>query len=332
MFTKNKDAFSPEISIIIPVYNTEKYISRCLDSILIQTFKNYEVLLINDGSTDGSDMLCREYASNYDFIKYYNQENQGLSVSRNYGVAEAKGEYITFIDSDDYIGENYLKDLYRLIKKYGSDISAVHIKKVFSSTNFTHEKKHNTICLTGKEALLDMLYQKHLDTSACAILIDKKIVRRNPFPVGRYHEDDFTTYKYYQEAKKVTISTKAQYFYYQRPGSIMHSQGRINYDELDAADNLVTVVGGIDDELKKAAESKRFSDYCQVLLTCPKMRQKDKDCYNRIVQYLKKIKYQIIVDSNTRIKNKVAAFSLVFGIRGLLLTAWISTKLLHRAK
>ena len=322
-----------ELSIIIPVYKTEKYLPKCLNSVLKAVDSRMEVLIINDGSPDCSEEIILRYIQKKpDIFYYYKKENGGLSDVKNYGLSKAAGDFVVFLDSDDYIGENYLKDLYRLIKKYGSDISAVHIKKVFSSTNFTHEKKHNTICLTGKEALLDMLYQKHLDTSACAILIDKKIVRRNPFPVGRYHEDDFTTYKYYQEAKKVTISTKAQYFYYQRPGSIMHSQGRINYDELDAADNLVTVVGGIDDELKKAAESKRFSDYCQVLLTCPKMRQKDKDCYNRIVQYLKKIKYQIIVDSNTRIKNKVAAFSLVFGIRGLLLTAWISTKLLHRAK
>lgn len=113
---------SPIISIIVPVYNTEKYLRRCVDSIIAQTFTDWECLLIDDGSTDSSPMICDEYAKYDNRIKVFHQDNRGVSVARNKGIQYAKGEWITFIDSDDYLLEDYLYHSSILLQKYNSEL------------------------------------------------------------------------------------------------------------------------------------------------------------------------------------------------------------------
>ena len=108
------------ISIIIPIYNVESYLRKCLDSIIEQSFPYFELLLINDGSTDASTQICQEYVEKDDRIRYFEKENGGVSSARNFGIKHSRGEYITFIDSDDWIEPNYLEILYKTIKERGS--------------------------------------------------------------------------------------------------------------------------------------------------------------------------------------------------------------------
>ena len=111
-----------KISIIVPVYNVKEYLRECLESLVNQSFENYEIIIINDGSTDGSDLICQKYKERYENIRYYSQSNKGQSAARNLGVRKSKGEYILFVDSDDYIVKDACRVLYKSAIKYDVDI------------------------------------------------------------------------------------------------------------------------------------------------------------------------------------------------------------------
>lgn len=111
------------ISVIIPVYNAEKYLEKCINSILVQSFERFELILVDDGSTDSSGTICDSYAERDSRVKAFHKQNEGVSAARDFGVAHSKGEYIAFIDADDYIAEDYLKILYHDINKYHADIA-----------------------------------------------------------------------------------------------------------------------------------------------------------------------------------------------------------------
>ncbi|WP_202107645.1 glycosyltransferase family 2 protein [Succinivibrio dextrinosolvens] len=317
------------ISIIVPVYNVEKYLDQCVQSVLKQSYDDYELILVDDGSTDRSPQICDHYQKISAKVNVIHKTNGGLSDARNKGTLAASGSYITYIDSDDFVSEDYIETLWSLIKKYDADIAVTGIKVFFDGTSPKIDRKQKkSFVFNGKEALRKMLYQNEIDTSACAMLIKKNIALSCPFPYGKYHEDEFTTYKYYLSADKVALYTQAQYYYRQRKGSIMHSFGKASLDELDAADNFVNVLSKFNYELKNAAKSKKFSDYCQVLLLSNNLIKKDPMSYNRIISFLNEEKLNILFDKNVRLKNRIAAFVLMFGIFPLIFLNKV-TQVLH---
>lgn len=307
------------ISVIVPVFKVEKYIRTCVRSILNQTYKDYELILVDDGSPDGCPQICDQYARNNENIRVIHKENGGLSDARNAGVEIARGEYVTFVDSDDYVAADYLEELHRIIKQSNADIAVTGIKTLKEGDEIKNiDAKQGTVFVYSKEEALEkMLYQDTLDTSACAMLLPIRIAREFPFPVGKYHEDEFTTYKYYSAANKVAVTTKPQYFYVQRENSIMHVFGRSSLDELDAADNLVRYCENNYPQLVSAAEAKKFSDYCQVLLSYDSLRSDYRDVYKRIEGYLCRQKRQMLLDKRARKKNRIAALLLFGGVRTL---------------
>lgn len=307
------------ISVIVPVYKVEKYLGKCVQSILAQTYKDFELILVDDGSPDNCPNLCDEYAKKDKRVRVIHKENGGLSDARNAGTAIAEGDYVTYIDSDDYVSEDYLETLFSLIDKYKADIAITGICVFLDGRKPVINKRIKEYCYTGVQALESMLYQNTLDTSACAILLPIDVARRYPFPVGKYHEDEYTTYKYYFGVERVVVSTCPQYFYLQRAGSIMHTFGQASLDELDAADNLVAFCEEKYPKLVKAAESKKFSDYCQVLLSVDNLKELNSNSYYRIINYVNSKRYQIIKDKNTRLKNKMAAVLLCGGVHLLQL-------------
>jgi len=304
------------ISVIVPVYNAEKYLDKCIKSILNQTFKDFELILVDDGSTDNSGLICDDYANKDSRIRIIHRENGGPSIARNVAVLKAQGDKITFIDSDDYVTIDYLETLYSSFKQYNADISSVLMTEV-GERMFQRKIINNreAIVMTGREALLDVLYQKHIDTTPCGMLFNREIVVNNPFPDGKYHEDDYTMFKYFECANTVVINKGIGYFYVQHASSIMHTNSdKILADELDAADHIVRYIAKKNDnELNRAADSKKFSDYCQVLIKYKNLKKNDIDSYKRIINYLDNVKKQILLDRNTRIKNKMAACLLYFG-------------------
>ena len=214
------------ISVVIPVYNVEDYLHYAIDSLVNQTYKNFEVLLINDGSTDNSGKLCDKYAQEYDWIKVFHKENGGLSDARNYGVLKATNEWIFFLDPDDYI-EPFTFELLSLIQeKYQADLISTKVQTTneyekFSKKQFNLESSKK---VTKEEALELMLEDKVVTVSACAKLYHKSILERAPFPIGKIYEDFYVVGEHLRLAERIVISPVVTYHYYRRPGSIVQSR------------------------------------------------------------------------------------------------------------
>ena len=142
-----------KISVIIPVYNVEKYISRCLDSILNQSYKNVEIIIINDGSTDKSGLICDEYSKRYDNIRVFHKENGGVSSARNLGITVAKGEYITFADPDDFLNKDMYKILYDNAKNNNSDITICSVNEIRENVIATEDNTGKINKYSKKDAI-----------------------------------------------------------------------------------------------------------------------------------------------------------------------------------
>ena len=214
------------ISVVIPVYNVEDYLHYAIDSLVNQTHKNFEVLLINDGSTDNSGKLCDKYAQEYDWIRVFHKENGGLSDARNYGVLKATNEWIFFLDPDDYI-EPFTFELLTLIRaKYQADLISTKVQTTNEYEKYFAEQFNleSSQRVTKEEALELMLEDKVATVSACAKLYKKQILEMRPFPIGKIYEDFFVVAEHLRLAEQIVISPVVTYHYYRRPGIIVQSQ------------------------------------------------------------------------------------------------------------
>ena len=287
----------PKISVIVPVYNVESYLRRCIDSILDQTYKNIEIVLIDDGSTDSSGDICDIYADRYAIIKSIHKENKGPSDTRNVGVENAKGEYIYFLDSDDYIIRDCLDILYKNAKESDADLSCGSFG--FFDDNHPVQIKARTNSVSscsGEKACIDLLYGRCFYTSSCNILIKQNIARGSLFPVGKYHEDEMTTFRYFLKASRVVKTEIQTYFYYQREGSIMHSRGQPVIDEALSADYYVDVCGKVGGMVSKAALCKKYFLYVDVLESYPEIREKEPELYCKLKEYVRHNSISIMLD------------------------------------
>lgn len=217
------------ISVVVPIYNVEKYLSRCLESIVQQTYKNIEILLINDGSTDNSLLICEEYAKKDKRIKILTQENGGLSAARNTGIDHACGKYITFVDSDDEIETDMLEYLYNII--HNADLA------VCQRQNITEDgKKINSkikvkprIVLGNKHCMKEFFSSRDIDTVAWGKLYKTDLFKTVRYPLGKYHEDIFTTYQIIAQCDSISIGDKKKYLYRQRDTSISKTSFSIKH-------------------------------------------------------------------------------------------------------
>ena len=194
-----------KVTIIVPVYNVEKFIGKCIKSVLNQTYKNFELIIVNDGSPDNSLEICNYYNSLDDRIKIFTKENGGLSSARNYGIEKASGDYICFIDSDDYIEKDFIKNLLETALKSDSDIVICNYNRVFEnkSNNAEIVTDYKISEIDRNKLIRDLLIIKE-DNYACNKLYKSSLFKTNRFPEGHNFEDLGTTYKIYLEAKKIT--------------------------------------------------------------------------------------------------------------------------------
>lgn len=227
------------ISIIVPVYNVQEYLKNCINSILNQSYKNIEIILVDDGSTDESSSICDLYVKKDSRIKVIHKENGGLSDARNMGIKSARGKYITFVDSDDYLDENYVKVLYILITENNSDIACSRMKKTDSLNDKIINKNEKINIYNSIDAIKEILYQRNIDNSAPSKLFKKDLFENILFPVGYAFEDLDTMYKLFLQANKIVSTTNNYYLYYQRQGSILHTvKDKTINDLLTIIDNM----------------------------------------------------------------------------------------------
>lgn len=215
---------APLVSIIIPVYNVEPYIRRCVYSVINQTYNNLEIILVNDGSNDNSPQICDELAKIDKRIIVIHKKNGGLSDARNAGLDICRGEFISFIDSDDWVNENFIKTLLSQALKLNADIIiGENIRTDGIIPVFTQAPQ--TKLYSAKEALLHLFSQNHVAfVISCGKLYKRNLFSSLRFPIGKYHEDEFTTYILFYKSKKIVYTTEILYYYYQRAGSIVSTR------------------------------------------------------------------------------------------------------------
>lgn len=215
------------ISVIIPVYNIDKFLRKCIDSVLAQTYPNIEIILIDDGSTDLSGNICNEYAYKYDNITVFHQVNSGQSIARNRGVSLSKSNYITFVDGDDWIDSDFISVLYLEMKKANADLAVSRITETFKNRNNNYidrgVKYFKTTTLDNKSALKTLLLKQMFSTSPCGKLFSKDILCRFPFPEGAIYEDFGIIYKIIDNSKRIVAIDKVGYHYFTREGSTVNS-------------------------------------------------------------------------------------------------------------
>lgn len=300
----------PKISVVVPVYNVESYLGRCVDSILEQTYQDFEIILVNDGSTDSSGKLCDSYAERYSIIKAIHKENKGPSDTRNVGIKSARGEYIYFLDSDDYIIRECLEILYKNAINGNADLSCGDFG-FFDDEHPVKAKEpvaNNILKCNGKKACLDLLYGKKFYTSSCNMLIRSDIARNNLFPTGKYHEDEMTTFRYFLAASNVVKTKTNTYYYYQRQGSIMHSSGQQVFDEALAGDYYVDTCKEIDQKLLNAALCKKYFLYMEILENYPQLMQENPMFHRKLMEYVQENVCEILLDRHVPLSIKKRAW------------------------
>lgn len=219
------DKEQPLISVIVPVYNVEKYLKKCVDSITSQTYKNLEILLVDDGSTDSSGQICNEFEKNDARIKVIHKKNGGLSDARNAGLDRAKGQYYAFIDSDDYIQDNTIEIMLNAIKKNKSEIAVCNMIRFLEEGETVQ-----FYCPTNHEVLYqgNQRYKTLNQPSVCNKLFEAKLFEGIRFPKGKYYEDTFVYHEVLYRANSIVLTGTDSYWYLSREDSIL---GQPQYTE-----------------------------------------------------------------------------------------------------
>lgn len=319
------------ISVIIPVYNIERYIKRCIDSVIGQTYQNLEIILVDDGSTDKSGRICDRYRVHDKRISVIHKKNGGLSDARNVAIDVAKGEWITFVDGDDFLEKTAIENMYKASMESGSQIvcclfKIVHEEKVRFNVDCSKEK----ISIYSNEgALKKMLCQSELNNSACAKLYQKILFREIRYPKGELYEDLGTTYKLFALANNITLIRIEGYGYFVRKGSIQQS----NFSHKKMA------------ELRFAKEQKNYIDE-----KFPKLRMATTDrlvssCFHILFSIIdsnefeaEKEEVQLIIKKNRKAlllskgTSKKTWFGCLLSYLGFHSEAWVYKKLGMRGK
>lgn len=299
-----------KVSVILPVYNVEKDLENCIDSILNQSFADFELIMVNDGSKDKSGSICDRYAQMDGRIKLIHQENMGLSMARNNGMEIARGDYIIFIDSDDSVHGDTLQILYDNLVEEDAHISVGDYKPIYGSGKIEDvQEENNRILLNNIEAV-----NKILDENSTKMIVAWcKLYRRDLFdtisyPKGKYHEDEFVTYKLLYNSKRVVVTDAKLYYYNQRDESITGS--KYSLKRLEKLEGLKEAIAFFKVKAEEELENKarvRYLLNIQIAYYRVKYEMEDRTL---VLENLKKEyddEYRIFLDAGnkTLLSNKV---------------------------
>ena len=308
------NAENPLVSIIVPVYRVEKYLQKCLDSIATQTYKNLELILVDDGSPDRCGEICERFAQTNSYTKVIHQKNQGLSAARNSGLDCAAGEYLMFVDSDDFITEDCVAYLLGLIQKYDADIAIARIRYMNEGKPLPKsEGKNRDVCLSPEETIIRMCYGKGFGCFAPGKLYKKQLFHDYRFPVGKLYEDLATTYKVIGDARRISYGDKIVYYWIQRSGSIMHSQfNHRHFDGMEAAEGLNTYVAERYPGALPAARFRYTAKAIELAAVCFTSGG-DRKVFRELKQYVNRYGQEVMQDKNARKTMKLRIIGMKLG-------------------
>lgn len=322
----------PLVSVIIPVYNVEKYVAQCVESVVAQRYPNLEIIVVDDGATDSSGDVCDELASRYENVTCYHKENGGLSDARNYGLARSHGDWISFVDSDDFVSPSFVSSLYEAAMLCDCPIAAVPDGKTFyddetceladslvptlddGSTAEMSADAHAvaTSALDAHDLLKMMLYQ-HVATGAQWRLYRRDTLGEDPFPKGLYYEDLASTYKFIQRAGRVAlVDTADLYAYRMRRDSIIRQSYRHvkGQSALIVSDQIYRDIPAWYPDLTAAVSSRCFSVCRMVFAQIPRSKNaspQDEADRQALWAVLKKHRHAVTRDPEARGRERLAA-------------------------
>lgn len=309
----NKVSSQPLISVIIPFYNVEDYLGKCINSVITQDYHNLEIILIDDGSNDSSSKIAAAYTKKDSRIKTIKQQNGGISVARNTGIDQAKGEYICFIDSDDYVASNYISELFRLIQKYQVALS--------TTKHYIVYPKKTINASTGKEELLTthdlfdkLLHGEDVDISAWGKLYHRSLFKTIRYPAGQNFEDTATTYQLFQAAQTVATKSIPTYYYIRRPNSITTGNFSEKMFELIAAtDQMTTDISEWYPDLQKGCNRRRMFARLSTLTQLAKSAHPERKYIKPLMTYIQKHRAAILSDPRIPRRDRIALRVTRFG-------------------
>lgn len=261
----------PLISVVIPAYNVASYLPRCLDSLIRQTYERLEIIVVNDGSTDTTEAVIQQYQKDHSQIHLVSQKNAGVSAARNAGLHTATGEYLLFIDADDYVSDNYVQYLYDLLQKYDADISTCRTWQFFEGDSPKPDTSPENIrTYSGVGALEKVLYRDGIQAVPFGKMFKKAVVEGLCFPVGIIYAEDFSFISQaLNNSNKVVQSDRSLYYYLQRSGSVCHTFDLRKLAALDMGLQGEDLVKRQCPQIMPAAKSRTFVYAVQALRDLP---------------------------------------------------------------
>lgn len=305
----------PKLSIIVPIYNVEKYLDKCILSILNQDYKDFELILVNDGSPDRCEEICNKYLLNDRRVRLINKANGGLSSARNAGLDIAKGEYIGFVDSDDWIEKEMYSTLMEIVEKNGSDIVQCEYYSALYDTDTIKDNKNVIVRnFTNIEAINNMYGDLQVSTTVSWNKIYKRSLFDGiRFPIGKLHEDEFTTYKLLYRSNKISYINKELYYYRQTPNSIMNlpfSEKRL--DIIEAFEEKKEFIKLLDNKKLYLNTIKSYNDMLiNVYYACKRDMKDNTNHLKNIKNIFNKNYFEFIFMGGTKIKH-VIKFTIFF--------------------
>lgn len=300
------------ISIIVPVYNVETYIERCIESILNQTYSNLQIILVDDGSTDKSGEICDYYSRQDSRIEIFHKKNGGAAEARNMGLTKIRAKYVTFMDSDDVIHEDYISFLYNQLIETNADISICRYKRFIDIKEVKNlEMNEKTQIYDNVNALKILLYSpEKIPHSAYAKMYKSKLFETIKFPIGKTGEDIGTTYKVFNNAKKIAYNSSQYYFYFQRMDGVVRSKfSKRTMDALDFADEIMVFAKRQMPAIEKASICYAFSQNVQVLIKLPYKQKEYQNETERVVGNIKRYRRIVLCDSYVSIPRRLGALA-----------------------
>ncbi len=305
----------PLISVIVPIYNVSQYLDRCIKSILSQSYQNLNIVLVDDGSTDGSGELCDKYACEDSRIQVIHKSYGGVSDARNAGIRAAIGEYFCFVDSDDYVTDDYVSYLYDLIEQYECRISICGTIVVLGNGKTLGTDSCKTEVITSRECIERIFYDEGITVSTWGKMYQRNLFDGVEFPVGKLFEDAAITYKPILKCERVAVGAGAKYFYAIRHNSIVTSS--FNPSKIDLIEMSDLMCDAAEQRWPDIAQASlrrrvyvRFSTLNQMLNTdeCP-------DKKAEMIAYVKQHRKAILSDKRAPRRDKFALCAIAFGFK-----------------
>lgn len=301
----------PLISIIVPVYNAEPYLEECIASLLAQDYSHFEIILVEDGSTDSSPAICRRYAdANPGCIKVTVTEGKGLSDARNTGVRAARGSLVTFVDADDKLLPGALSHLTETMNDTGCSVAVGRFSR---KDDCVADSNGRIKIFDAEDAIIATLYQTDtIHGSACAKLYRRELVT-DIFPSGRYYEDLQSFATIYLSAGRIAVSDRFVYYYRPNPTSFISTWHEKRLDALWAVDSIRQQLEQGSADMRKAAMARSFSAYFNIFNLASANRKPEiaLKCFN----FIKANRRAILADRRVRLKDKTGALLSFFGRR-----------------